>query len=303
VLAKVVWVDQMPAEARLEGARIDMPAEGMVSEARGLEIWGWVLGRRIQPRYVAFLTDHRVPVRAMLDRPRADIASRFPSVAATFTSGFRGAADVDGPGTRARLVVAAVWPDTAQTPLGAIHIERFWPRDPDPTIASLVSIAVLGADERLVECSLERARMQSYARCELVVVAPATRALERAANRFDARLVPLEGHGVAGAYATAIRRTNGDLLVFLQPGRRLRPDALGQAVAKLTTTPTVAAVLDLAAEPSADRTPALYRRSAIRAAGPLVDSNGVPEMGLLARLQELSGVEGLTGPSIALRPR
>ncbi len=264
MLARVVRVDQASAEPRLAGARIDMPVEGLVSEDRALEVWGWALGRRIQLRHVAFMTDGGVPIRVRVDQSRADVAARYPGVTAANTSGFRGLGDLDGGGARGRLVVVALWPDGVETPLGAIHVERFWPCDPDPAIAALVSIVVVGAEQQLIERSLESAQAQSYAPCELIVVGPASRTTERAAARFDSRFVSLEGFGVPGAYATAIRRTNGDLLVFLQAGRLLRQDGLLRAVAQLTIAPWAAAVLDLGPDPDPDRTPALYRRSAIR---------------------------------------
>jgi hypothetical protein len=296
MLVRVVWIDQTAAQPRLEGARIDMPVEGLVSEDRALEIWGWALGRRIQPQHVAFMTDRGVPFQVRVDQPRPDIAARYPSVKAASTSGFRGVADLNGRGVRGRLLVAAMWPDGVQTPLGAVHVERFWPRDPDPEIAALVSIVVVGSEEELIERSLESALAQSYAPCELVVVGPANRASERAAARFDSRFVPLEGSGVADACATAVRRTNGDLLVFLQAGRLLRHDGLFRAVAQLTIAPWAAAVLDLGLDPDPDRRPALYRRSAIRIVSLGQGEEGDPELRLLDALRTHYLVEGLDTP-------
>ncbi len=153
-------------EPRLQGCRIDMPVEGLVTEDRGLQVLGWALGHYGQPRYVAFLSDERAPVRVMVDQQRPDIGARFPEVAAAATSGFRGSADLDR-AVRTRLVVSAVWSDRVHTPLGAIYVERFWPDDPDPTIARLVSVVVFGSDELLIQSSLESARSQSHAPYEL----------------------------------------------------------------------------------------------------------------------------------------
>ena len=292
MLARVEWIDQAPREPRLQGCRIDMPVEGLVTEDRGLEIWGWALGHDVQPRYVAFLTDKQDPVRARVDQQRPDLGARFPEVAAAATSGFRGSADLDH-SIRTRLVVSAVWPDRVHTPLGAIYVERFWPDDPDPAIARLVSVVVLGSDELLIQSSIESVRSQSHMPYELVVVAPADCMADPAAARFGARTVPLRTFEPSAAYATAVRRSNGDFLVFLEAGRLLKQNALAVAVAQLTMSPAAAAVLDLGAAPGVDGTPALYRRSAIRAAGPLLDTGRDPERQLLARLRALSRIERL----------
>ena len=249
------WIDQAPLEPRLQGCRIDMPVEGLVTEDRGLEVWGWALGHYGQPRYVAFLSDERAPVRVMVDQQRPDIGARFPEVAAAATSGFRGSADLDR-AVRTRLVVSAVWSDRVHTPLGAIYVERFWPDDPDPTIARLVSVVVFGSDELLIQSSLESARSQSHAPYELVVVAPAGIAADQAAARFGARAVLLRTFELSTAYATAMRRSNGDLLVFLEAGRLLKQDALAGAVAQLTMSPASRRSTRSRGMPDADGTPA-----------------------------------------------
>jgi hypothetical protein len=288
VLARVLRVEQRPNDVVLRGARIDMPVEGLVAEDRGVDVWGWVVGRNLQPIHVVFLAENRAPVRVKTNQARPEIGARFPDSAAAATSGFRGTADVDRDGVRATLVVAAVWPDGARTAFGAIHVERFWRVDTDPAVGALVSVVVLApeADEEPISRSLASAHAQSYVPREVVVVAPTKPAL-----RESARFVPLEGFTMGDAYATGMRKTDGDLLVFLEAGSRLRDDVLVHGVAKLRAAPAVAAVLDLGDDGAVIRTPALYRRSALRACGPIERRVERPEPWLLARLQAVTGEE------------
>jgi hypothetical protein len=267
-----------------------MPIKGLVTEDCAIDFWGWVLGRRVQPRFVVLLTENHVPIRIPIDQVRHDVTAAGGSGSTAGSAiGFRGLANIENEDIRTRVVVAALWSDGTHSPFGAVYFERFWPRDPDPRIAAFVSIAVIGRDKRQIGHSLEAA-CSEYEPCELVVVGSAASTARHAGSKGDIRYVAQEGPDLADDYATAIRTTLGDLLTFVPAGCRLCENALGRASAQLNASPEIAAVIGLGEDHNA--TPGLYRRAAVRRfRGALSRSN--PESGLLAELEARGLVECL----------
>lgn len=234
-----VDVDEFGEGSPLLGANLDSPTVGRRMAASGVEINGWALAPSGPPGAVEMTLDGEVLGRGIW-HPREDLAGAFPEVDGADRAGFELAADVAGAPERVELEVA-VEVEGTRLAIARLRLRRYWRGELDPARPPLASLVVLdeSGSEQALERTLASIGRQRHPVTEVLTLGP-----------DDDR---------AGLRNEGIRRTSGELILFLPAGRTLAPDALPLAIEMLTRRPAASAVLD------GDRggvVAAVYRRSA-----------------------------------------
>src|SRR4051794_28636865 len=103
----------------LMGGHIDLPQVGITVEGRGVEVAGWVIGRRSPVTAVEVARGGEVLDRTRLNAVRPDLAQAFPHVAHAERGGFRIEAPMP-PVAAADLEVRAVLDDDTRVSLGVL---------------------------------------------------------------------------------------------------------------------------------------------------------------------------------------
>jgi hypothetical protein len=235
-----VEADEIVEKGPLRGASIDAPTAGRKMAAAAIEIGGWALGPEGPPEAIEATHGDEVLARGV-QQERDDLEGAFPEVAEASMAGF--AIDVDGSRLPAEseLVVRARVGEKA-IPLAHLQLRRYW-RGALATATPVVSILVVCErdDEAGLERSLKSIARQRHPFTEVIVLR-------------DPSLGKTELRG------DGIRRSDGDLLLFLEAGSALAPDALSLGLEMLARAPEAGALLDGDDEEVAA---ALYRRSAL----------------------------------------
>jgi hypothetical protein len=235
-----------PLPSGLEAGFVDQPRAGAVLEANAVDLVGWVLGAEGEAVAVELGCDGETVGRARLRRARPDLAAAFPDRRRAASAGFRTTVDLRGSAAEFELDIAAVLGDRRRAPLATIRGSRRWRRDRAPAYAALVSVIVAARPQadHLGE-AIESVLAQSYPQVELVVVEDGSSDEAAAiASRYGAaRRIREPSAGVAAARNAGIRNSNGDFLVFLDPGERLLPEALASGVGALAERPECAAAI------------------------------------------------------------
>ena len=134
--------------------------------------------------------------------------------------------------------------DELRVPIGALRLRRCWrdgsPADGPPLVSIVIVAGAAGAEG--IETTQESLAAQEGAPLLEPVIADGA-ASDEAAGRNE-----------------AIRRSNGEQLLFVEAGRRLMPAAVRQGLAALERHPEAAALID--AMEGGEVAAALYRRSA-----------------------------------------
>jgi hypothetical protein len=259
-LVEVIAVEpeEIPEEGPLRGASVDAPTAGRKMAAAAIEISGWALGREGPP---AIEVSHGDEVMARgVQQEREDLAGAFPEIAGASMAGF--AVDVDGSRLPAESVlVVAARVGVEAVPLARIRLRRYW-RGALATATPVVSILVVCErdDEEGLERTLESVARQRHPFTELLVLRDPSLGKDE-----------LRAHGA--------RRSDGDLLLLLEAGTVLAPDALSLGLEMLARAPEAGALLD---GDYGEVAAALYRRSALEedecdplfAPGPLLSGGG-----------------------------
>lgn len=233
-----VEAEEIPEGGPLRGASVDTPAVGRRMAAAAIEIGGWALGPEGPPEAIEVAHAGEVLGRGV-QQERADLAGAFPEVEAAAFAGF--AIDLDGsrlPPESELVVQARVAGESI--PLARLRLRRYW-RGAPATGTPLVSILVVceRADEAALERSLQSIARQRHPFTEVIVLD------DPALNGDELR-------------RDGIRRSDGDLLLFLEAGAVLSPDALSLGLEMLRRAPYAGALLD---GEDLEAATALYRRS------------------------------------------
>jgi hypothetical protein len=176
-----------------------------------------------------------------IQQERDDLEEAFPEVEGASMAGF--AIDVDGsrlPAESELVVGARVGEETI--PVARVRLRRYW-RGALATATPVVSILVVCErdDEAGIERSLDSVARQRHPFIELIVLR------DPSLGKDELR-------------ADGIRRSDGDLLLFLEAGTILAPDALPLGLEMLARAPQAGALLD---GDYGEVVAALYRRSAL----------------------------------------
>lgn len=240
-LVEVLAVEPVEVEegGPLRGASVDTPTPGRRMAAAAIEIGGWALGPEGPPE--AIEVAHRGEVLGRgVEQERDDLESAFPDIERAGMAGF--AIDVDGSRLPAdsELEVGARVGDQTIT-LARLRLRRYW-RGALATATPLVSILVICErdDEASLERSLASIAGQRHPFTELIVLR------DPSLNRDELR-------------SDGVRRSDGDLLLFLDAGTALSPDALSLGLEMLARAAEAGALIDGDDDEVAA---ALYRRSA-----------------------------------------
>jgi hypothetical protein len=228
----------------LLGASVDTPTAGRRLAAHALEIGGWALGAGGAVEGIKVALDERVLAEAVVGQPRDDIGAAYPDVDGADRAGFEVAVDASRLPAEAELEVWATV-DSATATIGRLRLRRCWRGELHRDRPPLVSLVVVrdSADQDL-EATLRSLEAQRYPMTELVVVDSPTSAEQ----------------GPAQLRNEALRRSNGDLVLFLPAGAMLSGDALTGAVERLIEKPGACGVIDGDADGPVGA--AVYRRSA-----------------------------------------
>lgn len=234
-----VEAEEIAAGAPLRGASVDTPTAGRRMAASAIEISGWALGPEGPPE--AIEVEYRGEVLGRgIAQERADLETAFPDIEGVSFAGFGIEVDGDRLPAESELVVRARVAGEA-IPLARLALRRYW-RGGRATATPLVSFLVVceRADEAGLERSLQSISRQRHPFTEVVVLDDSS--LSRAELRSE-----------------GIRRSDGDLLLFLDAGTALSPDALSLGLDVLRRAPQAGALVDGDDEQIAA---GLYRRSA-----------------------------------------
>jgi hypothetical protein len=255
-----VDVDEAGEESPLLAANVDSPVAGRRMAASGLEISGWALAGSGPPDAVEVALGGETLARGIWHR-REDLASAFPEVAGAAEAGFEIAVDVARAPERAELEVA-VEVEGARLPIGRLQLRRYWRGELDPKRPPLISIAILdkGGDERALERTFSSISRQWHPATEVLVLRPDSEepASRPAWERNGIRGIA-GGPGGPALRNEGVRRSNGELILFLAAGATLSPDALPLAIEMLVRRPAAAGVVD---GDHVGVAAAIYRRSA-----------------------------------------
>lgn len=235
-----VEAEEVPSELLL-GASVDTPAAGRRLSAHAVEIGGWALGREEPVAAIEVVHGERVLARAGADQPRADIGVAFPEVEEAEDAGFEIEVDTGGLPVETELAVR-VGIGPATVPLARLRLRRYWRGRWEEGSPLVTIVLVPDAAEPDHEATLESLAGQRYPLTELVVADPAG------------------GESPASARNEAIRRSDGELILFLPAGAEVAAGALANGVGRLAAAAEACALID--GEAGGEVAAALYRRSA-----------------------------------------
>ena len=227
------------------GQHLDVPAAGVEAQAHALDVSGWALGRRSPVVAVEFVNEGSVIGWAPVGDPREDVATAFPGIGRAELSGFRTSVPAFGRSPVLELEARTVLRDRSRVPLGVIRARRRWEVSAAQAIASLVSVIITGYNHaRYLSESIESALDQTYPHVEVIVVDDgSTDNTREIASRYaQARYVWQPRQGLGAARNTGLRRSMGDLVVFLDADDRLLSDGLEAGVEALRAHPDAAFV-------------------------------------------------------------
>lgn len=234
-----VEAEEIGAEGPLRGASVDTPTAGRRMAAAAIEIGGWALCAEGPAEAIEVTHGGEVVGRA-IQQARDDLPAAFPEIEDAARGGF--AIEVDGSSLPARseLVVQAAVGGEA-VPIARLRLRRYW-RGALTAAIPVVSVLVVceRQDEAGLERTLESLRRQRHPFTEVLVL-----------RDPDLNADELRRDG--------IRRSDGDLLLFLDAGTSLSPDALSLGLEMLERSPAAGALLDGDADEAAT---GIYRRSA-----------------------------------------
>ncbi|HKH65124.1 MAG TPA: glycosyltransferase family A protein [Solirubrobacterales bacterium] len=235
-----VEAEKIAEEGPLRGASVDVPTPGRKMAAAAIEISGWALGQEGPPEGIEVALGDEVLARGV-QQERDDLEGAFPEVAGASIAGF--AIDVDGsrlPAGSELVVRARVGEETI--PLARVGLRRYW-RGALTKATPVVSILVVCErdDEGGLERSLKSVARQRHPFTEVLVLRDPS--LDKGELRRD-----------------GVRRSDGDLLLFLEAGTVLASDALSLGLEMLARAPQAGALLD---GDYGEVAAALYRRSAL----------------------------------------
>jgi glycosyltransferase involved in cell wall biosynthesis len=225
---EAVRIDLASLDERLNGASIDVPRSGFVSDEPGVRIAGWVLGRHLPAVAVELLKDGGVFRRLPLGTDRPDVAAAFPSSTDALRAGFHANVFLLGLGDHS-IAVRAVLADHTRIALATLHFRRQWVEDTRLVTAPLVSIIIPCFRQALfLGDAIESVCRQTYPHVEIVVVDDGSPDNTAAvAQQFPGiQLVRQPNMGLNEARNTGIRHSHGDFLVFLDADDTLLPGAV-----------------------------------------------------------------------------
>jgi hypothetical protein len=230
------------------GGYVDLPKVGATVEGRGVEVAGWVIGRRSPATAVELVRGDDVIARTRLNALRPDLTDAFPQVADAERGGFRIEASMPSVATAA-VEVRAVLHDGTRVPLGVLSLRRRWRQARDEALRHLVSVVIPCFNQaHFLPEAIESVLAQTHPDVEIVVVddGSADNTAAVVARYPTVRYVRQDNGGVAAARNAGLRATNGDLLTFLDGDDFLSPDALAIGAQALADHPEAAFVFGYA---------------------------------------------------------
>jgi hypothetical protein len=265
-----IAVEEVSADGPLLGANVDAPLPGRRVAAAAVEIGGWALGRTAMPDEIEVALDGMVVARSPVRGSRPDIAAAFPAAAAAAKAGFEVALDASRAQPEAVAEVRARF-GSAAVPVATLRLRRCWRGEPSPGESPLVSVVVPSEGAHGLEQTVRSIGEQRYGPTELLIV--------HSAGLPDTEVAPWRAKGVrcvaasgrgAALHNEGIRRSNGQLILFVGPGSTLAVGALSHGVEALERRPEAAGLLD--AIPDGEVSAAIYRRAAFEELGGFRDA-------------------------------
>lgn len=278
-----VEVDEEVIESRLVGANIDSPAAGRRMAAAGLEVSGWALATAGPPEAIEAVLGNEIVARGA-QRSRGDLAAAFPNLAGAERAGFELSANVSGAAEEAdcELEIRARL-DNSVVPFAKLRLRRYWRGELRAEIPPLVSLLVIDEAPRAGDLvpTLASIGDQRHPLTEVLVLQPPDDGGHSTSSwKEDGIRVVSEVPNGGTLRNEGIRRSNGELILFLPAGRRIAPDGLPLAIEMLTRKPAVSSIVDGDREEVAA---AIYRRSAFEELEGFADTRGDCDLELARR--------------------
>ena len=108
----------------LHGAQIVSPQRGWRGNVHAVHITGWVIGREAPAHTIEILHRGRVIRKAMVSRPRPEIAERYPGVPSNINCTFGATVGLLGRGQECKLSLRAVLGADRPVPIGSVRLRR-----------------------------------------------------------------------------------------------------------------------------------------------------------------------------------
>lgn len=254
---------QEPQAALLWGWNVDGPRPGISVDAHGMEVDGWLLGRKSDALAVEFrqgsqilsarlkswpagslLPALRSPGQVPVGSKRPDVGAAFPQVNDAELSGFSATVSlsVNAPN---EVEVWGILRSKERVHVATICGRFHWSASALPNYAVLASVVIPCFNQaHFLGEAIESVLAQTYPHVEVVVVDDgSTDNTAAVVERYPSvRYIRQSNQGVSEARNTGLRITNGDYLVFLDADDRLVRDALKTGVDYLTSNQEIAFV-------------------------------------------------------------
>lgn len=291
---------------------LDHPRPGTRAHSHRVPIDGWVAGDGRRALAVELMAEGRTVRHVPLEGRRPDVAAALGVAGEGDAYGFSTSLALAGT-EPLTLDVAAVMEDQSRVPLARVVARRRLRSEDRRTGTPPVSVIVVARTEvASLAAAIESALAQDHRPLEVVVVDDGSAsALQEIVLAYPGvRYVRTEGAGIAVARRAGLRRSDGELVLFLSPSQRLHRTAVSAALARLAPRPEcgfaagigsdrpldAAMVRHMGTSPGA----VLYRRFALSAAGGVPDAPpGTDDLALLLRVAERSPGIGIADPLLA----
>jgi hypothetical protein len=279
LLVEVLAVDvgEVTPDGPLLGANLDTPTAGRQIAARALEIGGWALGHEGAPEEIEVSLGTAILSRAPLRQARPDIAAAFPGIPDAKSAGFEIGVDASGGPAESAVEVRARFSENA-VPIGSLRLRRLWRGDlraePQPLVSVIISSHT--GEDRGLGRTLRSVGEQRYGPTEVLVAHFSSSPPGSLADwvELGVRAIATVGGGPATLRNEGIRRSDGQLLFFVDAGLTVAESAFSRGVEMLAQRPEACAVLD--AVEGREVAAMLYRRSAFEELRGFEDGVGRP---------------------------
>jgi len=231
---KIAAVEVPPPRGGLRGCHLGVPKAGERVDPRNLLLRGWALAEA-PALAVEVECDGAVVGRAVLDRPRSDIAAEHEDLPHADSCGFELELDLAGLDVATQLSVRAVLDPISRVPIATIAVE------PEATATAETVKVVIPCfrQAHFLPEAIESVLAQDHRPVAVIVVDDGSpdNASEVAARYPGVDCLRQPNGGLAAARNAGLERVATDFVLFLDADDRLLPDAISRGLSELAAEP------------------------------------------------------------------